>query len=123
LPALISDPSTVLSQLWGLVVLILIGGLAAVAFLLVFIITFLLGLNSMKNQTGVSLFHTAMWLGLIGIVLSFLNSFLSGIGIPISLGDIVLDIAIITYGLALSKAAKEGMAPQRLRDRLDTKQS
>ncbi len=123
LPALISNPTTVLPQLWGLVVLILIGGLAAVAFLLVFIITFLLGLNSMKKQTGVSLFQTAMWLAIIGIVLSLLNSFISGIGIPISIGDIVLDIAIIAYGLALSKAAKEGMAPQRLRDRLQTAQS
>jgi hypothetical protein len=106
-----------------MVVLILIGGLLAVAFLLVFIITFLLGLNSMKTQTGVGLFHTAMWLAIIGIVLSFLNSFFSGFGIPISPGDIVLDIAIITYGLALGKAAKEGMAPQRLRDRLETAQS
>jgi hypothetical protein len=123
LPALVSDPSSVLPQLWGLVVLILIGGLAAVAFLLVFIITFLLGLNSLRAQTGVNLFQTAMVLGIIGIVLSFLNSVFSSIGIPFSVGDIVLDIAIITYGLALSKAAKEGMAPQRLRDRLETKQS
>jgi hypothetical protein len=123
LPALISNPTSVLSQVWGILALILIGGLVAVAFLLVFIITFLLGLNSMKTQTEVSLFHTAMWLAIIGIVLSFLNSFFSGFGIPISPGDIVLDIAIITYGLALGRAAKQGMAPQRLRDRFQTAQS
>jgi hypothetical protein len=123
LPELISNPSAVMSQVLGIVALMLIGGLAAIVFLLIFIVTFLIGLNRMKTETGVALFQTAMWLAIIGIVLSLLNSLFSAIGVPFNIGSLLLQIAIIVFGFALSQAGREGRVPGRLRDRVEKEQA
>jgi hypothetical protein len=118
LPALISDPMSVLSQVWAILVLILVGGLLALVFLIVFVVAFCVGLHRMSTETGIGLFTMAMVLVIIGIVLSFLNSIFSSIGVPISIGDLLLQISIILFGVALWKAGREGKFPTRLRERV-----
>jgi hypothetical protein len=123
LPVLMIDPSSVLQQLLGIVVLILVAGLAAFVFLIVFVVTFCLGLHNMDTQTGIGLFGTAMILVIIGIILSFMNSIFTSIGVPISIGDLLLQISIILFGVGLGRAAKEGRFPRRLSERVETEKS
>jgi len=123
LPQIISDPMSVVSQLLGIILIIGVGALLALAFMLVFIITFAIALHRMRIQTDISLFDTAMWLIIIAIILTFLNSVFTSMGIPISIGDLFLQIGIITYGLALSRAGRMGAVPKLLKDRSATGES
>ena len=118
LPALISNPSSVYSQLLSIVVLLLVSSLAALAFLIVFVVTFCLGLHRMDAQTGIGLFGTAMVLVIIGIILTFFNSVFASVGIPISVGNLLLQVSIILFGVGLGKAGREGRVQSRLKERV-----
>ena len=117
LPALMTNPNAALSQVYGVVVLILVGGLLAFAFLIIFIVAYCVGLNHLGKETGIGLFGNAMTLAIIGIILSFLNSILASLGVPINIGALLLQVSIILFGMALSKAGKEGRLPRRLAER------
>jgi hypothetical protein len=112
-----SNASAIVSQALGTILLIGLVAILVIVFLLLFVIGFLVSLNRLKRETGISLFGWAMYLGIIGIILYFLNSVFSSVGIPFSIGDLLLQIAIILFGLGLSSAAKEGRVPKSLRDR------
>jgi hypothetical protein len=118
---ILSNPGNVTAiagQSFGLVILIGLAGLSSFVFLVVFIVAFLMGLNRMQKDTEISLFGTAMWLALIGIILSFLNGYIfTPLGVPVNVGDIIQQIAIVLFGFSLSKAAKEGRVPMSLRQR------
>jgi hypothetical protein len=118
-----SNASAIVSQALGTILLVGLAAILIIVFLLVFVIGFLVSLNRMQRETGISLFRTAMYLGIIGIVLYFLNSVFSAVGIPFSIGDLLLQITIILFGLGLSKAAKEGRVPKSLGDRATATQA
>jgi hypothetical protein len=124
---IISNPSNataIAEQSFGSIILILFAAILSFIFLVLFVITLILGLNNMKRETEIGLFSTAMWFTLIGIVLSLLNGFIfAPFGVPFNVGDIILQISIILFGFALSQAAKEGRVPRRLRDRIAPSQA
>jgi hypothetical protein len=117
----ILSPYEITAQLEAILPLLLMGVVLDLAFLLLFIITFAIGLSTMKTRTKLSLFETAMVLAIVGAATSSMDTILSYIGTKITIGlaelVVLLPIAIIMFGLALSRTGREGSLPRRLSDR------
>jgi putative exporter of polyketide antibiotics len=108
-----------IGQFLGVIILIVVAAILALVFLVLFVVTLAMGLNGMKRETEIGTFGTAMWLAIVGIILSFFNGFIfAPLGVPFNVGDIILQISIILFGFGLSEAAKQGRIPRRLRDRI-----
>lgn len=119
----ILSPSAIVAQVEGLLPLVLSSVVLDLVFLWVFVITFAIGLSTMKTKTDINLFRTAMVLAVVGGVIN-LSWLFSYIGINIIVGPlvVVLQFAIIVFGLALNRAAQKVMMPRRLSDRSATEQ-
>lgn len=102
------------AQLEAILPLLLLGTVLDLAFLLLFIITFTIGLNMMKTRTRLSLFETAIVVAIVGAVISSVATIFSYIGTNIIIGPfaVLLPIAIIVFGLALSRTGREGSMPR-----------